>query len=239
MYRNKTFLAIIPARSGSKELSDKNIKDLLGKPLVAWSINEAVKSKFIDKLIVSTDSKKYRAIAQRYGANVPFIRPKKLATDKSPSFDLIKHAIDFFNDCQESFDYVILLQPTSPLRECIDIDTAIAKIVAHPSATALVSIHKQTHTHPEYLFRWNSSADIIQPYLKNPPMQRRQDFEELYSLNGLLFISQIDELLSRKTFFHAKTLGYPVPRWKSFEIDDAVDFLCVDALLRARKEQKI
>ena len=122
-------LAVIPARGGSKGLKNKNIKNLCGHPLIAWTIKKAKQSKYIQKVIVSTDSKKVSEISKKYGASVPFFRPKKYATDKASDFVVLKHALDFFKNKGENFDYVIMLQPTSPLRGLKDINNSIKNTI--------------------------------------------------------------------------------------------------------------
>ena len=119
---------MIPARGGSKGLKNKNIKLLNKKPLIAWSILAAKKCKLIDKIIVSTDSLKISKISKKYGAEVPFIRPKKFATDKASSFSVLKHAIEFYRNRNINFDFILMLEPTSPLREPKDIDFCINRI---------------------------------------------------------------------------------------------------------------
>jgi CMP-N,N'-diacetyllegionaminic acid synthase len=123
--KNKKIIAIIPARGGSKGLPGKNIKRLAGKPLIAWTIEQAKKSGWIDKLIVDTDDEKIAEIARKYGAEVPFLRPKELAQDKSSIYDVIFHALDWFKKIGLDFDSVALLEPTSPLRKDDDIDNAV------------------------------------------------------------------------------------------------------------------
>jgi len=122
MYKGKKILALIPARGGSKGLPGKNIKPLLGKPLIAWTIEQAKASKYVDRVVVSTDDDEIAEVAIRYGAEVPFLRPKELARDDSPTIDAILHALDFFSDKGERFDLLALLEPTSPLRDSEDID---------------------------------------------------------------------------------------------------------------------
>ena len=129
MINNKSVLGIIPARGKSKGLSRKNIVSLGRKPLIAWIIKAALKSKFIDKVIVSTDDKKIADVAKNYRAEVPFIRPSKLATDNSKTFPVIKHAINFLKSKKQNFDYVVLLEPTSPLTTNKDIDEALERLV--------------------------------------------------------------------------------------------------------------
>ena len=117
MYQGKTFLTIIPARGGSKGLPGKNIKELCGKPLIAWSIEAGLGSQYIDEVMVTTDSQEIAGVARTFGASVPFLRPDELASDTATSFDVIKHAINFYeNVLNKRFDYIVLLEPTSPLR---------------------------------------------------------------------------------------------------------------------------
>lgn len=121
-----TFLAVIPARGGSKGIPRKNIREIAGKPLIAWSIEEAKKSKYITKLILSSDDKEIIDVAKQYGCEAPFVRPKALAADETPGVDPILHAIE---QCP-GYDYVVVLQPTSPLRTVENIDGAIEMLLA-------------------------------------------------------------------------------------------------------------
>jgi CMP-N,N'-diacetyllegionaminic acid synthase len=139
MYKNKKFLAIIPARGGSKGIPNKNIMAICGKPLIAYTIEAGKKSKYIDEVVVSTDSDDIKEIAQKYGAKVPFLRPDELSNDSAKSIDLVLHAIDFYKSNNISYDYVILLQPTSPLRTFMHIDEAVEKLIKYDK-TSLVSV---------------------------------------------------------------------------------------------------
>ena len=139
MYKNKKFLAIIPARGGSKSIPNKNIMSICGKPLIAYTIEAAKQSKYIDEIIVSTDSDIIKMVAQQYGAKVPFLRPKELSNDTAKSIDVVMHVIDFYKENNISFDYVILLQPTSPLRTFKHLDDAIEKLI-ESNSTSLVSV---------------------------------------------------------------------------------------------------
>ena len=122
MYNNKKILAIIPARGGSKGLPGKNIKPLCGKPLIGWSIEQAQASEYIDEIFVSTDSSEIAAVAESFGVKVPFLRPSELATDTSPSSAFVLHTINYYRSKGHEFDYILLLEPTSPLRKKGDID---------------------------------------------------------------------------------------------------------------------
>ena len=129
MYKNKTILGIIPARGGSKGLPGKNILDIAGKPLIVWTIERAINSKYLDRVIVSTDDSEIAEISKKYGAEVPFTRPEELAEDTTPMMDVIFHALDFFKSKNMAFDYIALFEPTSPLRKINDIDNAIKQLI--------------------------------------------------------------------------------------------------------------
>ncbi len=220
----KKVLCVIPARKGSKGLRNKNIKKLNKIPLIAWSILTAKKCKLIDEIIVSTDCPKISKIAMKYGANAPFIRPKKLATDKASSFSVLKHAIDFFKKKKNYFDYIIMLEPTSPLRNSKDVDFCINKIKKE-NIESLVSVTKVVDQHPYFLYSINKK-NILRPYLKKQKKLyiRRQEVSPLYYLEGSIYISKITTLLNEKTWYHKKTQAFEVEKRKSLEIDDIDDF---------------
>ncbi len=224
MIKKKKIICLIPARKGSKGLKNKNIKLLQNVPLIAWSILAAKKSKLIDEIIVSTDSIEISKIAKRYGAKVPFLRPKKFAKDKSSSFSVIKHAIKFFEKKKVIFDYILLLEPTSPLRDPKDIDLCIKKVLRNRIET-IVSVTKVISQHPSFLYSFKNK-DYLKPYLKNSNRLylRRQDITSLYYLEGSIYFSKISTLLKEKTFNHNKTCGFKLEKWKSLEIDDIDDF---------------
>jgi len=220
----KKVLCVIPARKGSKGLRNKNIKKLNKIPLIAWSILTAKKCKLIDEIIVSTDCPKISKIAMKYGANVPFIRPKKFATDKASSFSVLKHAIDFLKKKKNYFDYIIMLEPTSPLRNSKDVDFCINKI-KKDNIESLVSVTRVVDEHPYFLYSINKK-NILRPYLKKQKKLyiRRQDVSPLYYLEGSVYISKITTLLNEKTWYHKKTQAFEVEKWRSLEIDAIDDF---------------
>lgn len=233
MYKNKTFLAIIPARSGSKGLPNKNIKDLCGKPLIAWSIEVAKKSKYLDEIMLNTNSEKIANIARKFGVNVPFLRPENLAQDTSSTFDVIKHTIEFYkNELKKEFDFIVLLEPTSPLREVCDIDNAIEILLDNNLADSIVGISKTQGQNPVFLVRKNNNGFISGYANKNMLTVRRQDIEDIYFFEGTIYISKTDVLLQKQTFYHEKTLGYEVEKFKSLEVDDIYDFVMIEALMK-------
>ena len=194
MYKGKTFLAIIPARGGSKRLPRKNILDLNGKPLIAYSIEAGLKSKYIDKVIVSSDDDEILEVSKKYGAQL-IKRPEVLASDTATTFDALKHTIDNI----EKYDYILLLQATSPLRNEKHIDEAI-ELLELKKADAIVSVCEMDHSPlwSNTLPKDNSMTGFLKDEVKN---KRSQDLERHYRLNGAIYICKTDKLLEDKTFF--------------------------------------
>ncbi len=238
MYKEKSFLAIIPARSGSKGLPGKNIKELCGKPLIAWSIEVGLKSKYIDKVMVTTDSQEIANIAKKYGANVPFLRPSNLSSDTSATFSTLEHVINHYkNKLNQEFDYVILLEPTSPLREVEDIDNAIVCLL-DSTADSIVGIAKTEDQNPAFLIE-KDSKNFIQGYEdKGMTVLRRQDIKDVYFFEGTIYVSKTKTLLNKETFYHENTIGFEVPKYKSLEIDDIDDFVMVEAVMKYKGYEK-
>lgn len=232
MYQNKTFLAIIPARGGSKGLPGKNIKKLCCKPLIAWSIEAGLRSKYLDEVMVTTDYQNIAEVSKQYGANVPFLRPDELASDTATSFDAIKHTIDYYkNELNKEFDYIVLLEPTSPLRETSDIDKAIKGLV-DSDADSIVGICRTEDQNPAFLVLKNEQNFISGYENQDMKVLRRQDIKDVYFFEGTIYISKTDTLLGKKTFYHENTMGYEVPKYKSLEIDDLDDFVMAEAIMK-------
>ena len=231
MYKNKTFLAIIPARGGSKGLPRKNIKELCGKPLIAWSIETGLSSKYIDKLMVTTDSPEIANIAEKYGANVPFLRPSYLASDTATTFDTVKHVIDFYDD---TFDYIILLEPTSPLREEGDIDNMIEKIVDSQNLFDSIISIGESHEHPSIMKKITETGQIMN-YCQSLEMKsRRQDNDTAYFPYGVAYIVKTSAFMEEKTFYTQRCNSYKVERYQCYEIDDMYDFLMIESILKCK-----
>lgn len=232
MIDGKSVLALVPARAGSKGLPDKNIRLLGGKPLLAWPIAAALAAQHVDRVIVSTDSSHYADLARSAGADVPFLRPAALASDTAPSIEFILHAVDTLAVAGEHYDYLLLLEPTSPLTEASDIDCALAALATQAAtADSIVGVSALVSTHPEFAVRVDGSGRIA-PYAAPSfgQLPRRQDIEPLYSLDGSLYASTVSALRRERGFCHARTLPYITPRHKSFEVDDLLDFICIEAI---------
>ncbi len=229
MYENKKILALIPARGGSKRLPRKNIRLLLGKPLIGWTVEQAKISTYIDRVIVSTDDKEIALVAKECGAEVPFLRPKELAADNSKSISLVLHAMDWVENNNENFDILILLQPTSPLRLVKDIDRSI-ELLFSKKADAIVSV-----CHTENCIDIESKALLVGLFKDSmSPLFAEHDKEGIsnaYKLNGAIYLAYWDFLKRHKTFYGKKTLGYLMPRIRSVDIDTRIDFASAESLL--------
>jgi N-acylneuraminate cytidylyltransferase/CMP-N,N'-diacetyllegionaminic acid synthase len=230
MYKDKKILAVIPARGGSKGLPRKNIKLFLDRPLIAWTIEATKASKYIDKTIVSTDDQNIAKVSRRYGAEIPFLRPKRLSRDSSSSEDVAIHSIEYFRNKGIDFDILILLQPTSPLRKHVDIDNAI-KTLFRKKAKAVVSVNEAVHTP-----LWTNTLPLdgcMKSFLSSKVINKnRQSLPKYFQLNGAIFISFIDNFIRKRSFYVNRTFAYIMPKERSVDIDDIIDFKLAEILLR-------
>ena len=229
MIKNKKILAIIPARGGSKGVKDKNIRLINKKPAIYWPFISAKKTKLIDEIIISSDSPKILKIAKKLKIKVPFIRPKKYATDNSSSYLVVKHAIKFYEKQKISFDYIILLEPSSPLTDSKDIKRALKKLIMNSKKyDSLVSVAFSSKYHPQYFFKKNKN--YILPIKKGINNLARQKLEKLYFIDGSLYVSKIKPYFKNKGFIGKKTTFLEMPKSKSFEIDDLLDYKIINFL---------
>lgn len=225
MLRNKTILAIIPARGGSKRLPRKNIKLLAGKPLISYAIKAARNSKYVDNIIVSTDDIETAAIATKYKAEVPFIRPPKLARDTSTTISVLQHAVRFLkkkNNYQP--DLVVLLQPTSPFVLGSDIDRAI-KTIEKTETNSCVSICDVSER-PEWMFVFNrNDKDKVTPLFKDAQkVTITQKMPKVYRVNGAVYIVKKDVLMRRNKIIDDNCSAIIMPQERSIDIDTILDF---------------
>tara|TARA_B100000795_G_C22768266_1_gene426692 strand:- start:534 stop:1241 length:708 start_codon:yes stop_codon:yes gene_type:complete len=234
MLNNKRFLAIIPARAGSKRLKNKNILNFAGHPLISWTINSSINSKYIDKTIVSTDSAVIKKIALDYGAEVPFKRPKYLSNDLATRDEVIQHAINFFNEKkQDKFDYIIYLQPTSPLRNESHIDDAI-EYMLEKNANAIVSVCKLDHP-VEWTGILPNSKDMSDFINSKNFQTRSQDFPIRHRLNGAIYIcSTINFSELNSVFLRENIYAYIMPQNVSIDIDEKNDLVVAESILKSQ-----
>jgi CMP-N,N'-diacetyllegionaminic acid synthase len=224
-------VAIIPARGGSKGLPGKNIRAVCGKPLIAWSIEKAQRSRCLDEIVVSTDDPQIAQVAREYGAAVPFLRPAALATDVASTYDVIRHAVAHYQAAGREFDYTVLLEPTSPLREDDDVDRMLAALDAQADQfDAIVSVGL-VNEHPSVMKRLNGPR--LEPF--HPDLEqaaRRQDRTHAYFPFGVAYIAKTTALLQQNTFYMQRCLAFTIKRYQNYEIDDLYDLLCVESVMR-------
>lgn len=215
----KSILAIIPARGGSKGVPRKNIRDFAGKPLIAWTIEEAKKSKYIDRTIISSDDDEIIDVAKKYGGDAPFKRPAELARDDSPGIDAIIHAMEQF----PQYDLIMMLQVTSPLRRVEDIDGCIEHFMKYDQGSACVSI-SVAEQNPYWMY-FLDKTNKLNPILKTEDnLYQRQKLPVVYVLNGAVYIAARDFILKNRAFVAKETIGYEMPMERSIDIDNEMDF---------------
>ncbi|MFA5974901.1 MAG: acylneuraminate cytidylyltransferase family protein [Elusimicrobiota bacterium] len=235
--RSPIILAIIPARGGSKGIPHKNIKRLIGKPLLQYSIEAARKSRRLTDYMVSTDSRSIRAIALKLRCPTPFLRPHRLATDRASTLSVLQHAALFFERRTGlKVDAVMSLQPTAPLRTPEDIDRCIGLLQKYPRADSVVSFYVADNAHPNYMYV--TTGPYVKPLLgkKATPFQRRQEFKPVLVRNGAIYLVRRHILFGASSLVGNKIIPYLMPRERSINIDHPFDFQLAAILLRARHD---
>lgn len=217
-------LGLIPARGGSKGIPRKNIKLLGGRPLIEWTIEAALQARSLAAVVVSTDDDEIAAVARRAGADVPFVRPERLARDDTPGVDLVLHALEELPE----FDAVVMLQPTSPFRSAADVDacTALAQRLHAPAAVSVTAPAK----HPYWMYRLDE-RQRLQPLLDTPLIPRRQDLPKVYALNGALYYAEASWLRQTRSFISTDTIAYVMPPERSHDLDLPTDWRVAEFLL--------
>lgn len=221
-------LAVILARSGSKGLKDKNIKELAGKPLLAYTVEAAIESGKYDIVHVSTDSELYADIAKKYGADVPFLRDEELAGDKSSSWDALRFVVTEYEKLGKSFDTVTLLQPTSPLRDANDIQNAF-DIYESKNATAVVSVCEVDHS--PLVCNTLPEDGSLYGFIDLNKVGRRQDMKPYYRINGAIYIQKTNLLMDNTSIYSEGSYAYVMDKRHSVDIDDEVDFTIAQAII--------
>lgn len=231
MINQERVLAIIPARGGSKGLPRKNLAEFCGKPLIAWSILSALNSKLIDDVVVSTDDLQIANIAMNFGASVPFIRPSELASDDSKTIDVVKHALEFLEKLGKTFEYIVLVEPTSPIRATNDLDAMITKLQDKAlEFDGLVSIGEVKH-HPNLLKIIDGNtlkrfSDLL------PNTTRRQDDSKVYFPFGVGYVVKVNALKKENTFYTNRCTYFKLQPLQCVEIDDANDLRIAEMFMK-------
>lgn len=227
MHKGKRIIAIIPARSGSKGLPDKNIKELNGKPLVAYSIEAAIKSNVFDYIIVSTNSEKYAQISKKFGAHVPFLRSSENSTDTASPWNV---CIEVLNSLKEKFDIVVLLQPTSPLRTSKNIKEAL-DLFFEKNADVVTSVTKVPHP-LEWYNHLPESQSLYNFEKHENKNKRRQDFKPAYKMNGAIYIFKSGLLETDFDLCCKNSYAYIMDEEKSVDIDSELDFITTESIIK-------
>jgi len=229
--KNKTFLAVIPARGGSKRIPNKNVIELNGKPLIAWTIEAAKKSKYIDEIILSTDSEKIAKIASKYRINIPFIRPTNLSSDKARSIDVLIHAVNSMKENNKNYDFTLMLQPTSPLRDNNHIDESI-EYLFEKKANSIIGVTKLNHP-IEWANKLPQDFSMKNFFDQNNIIKRSQDYDASYLVNGAIYIIKNSILLEeKKLFLNENCYAYEMDISKSIDIDTKQDLKMAEVLLK-------
>lgn len=224
MIGKERLLAVIPARGGSKGVPRKNVRIVGGLPLIAWTLKAAGESRFVDTTIVSTDDEEIATVARAHGGDVPFVRPAQLASDQAPTMDVVLDALQRF----PGYQWVLLLQPTSPLRQAADIDAAIERCVA-TGAPSCVSVCAAQES-PYWMYTVADGGQM-RPLIAQTTHTRRQDLPPVYSLNGAIYLARVDWLQREHAFVRPDTIAYEMPFERSLDIDTESDLLQLQTLL--------
>ncbi len=229
MIGSSRVLALVPARGGSKGVPRKNIRIIGGKPMIAWTIEAARGSCYIDRLVLSSDDQAIIDVAVECGCEAPFVRPAELASDEADAMSVIRHAIAML---PEQFEYLVLLQPTSPMRLTQDIDAAIERCVGR-GAPACVSICEAEKS-PFWMLELDAQGTVYPLFPADQIPHRRQDARAIFALNGAVYVGRTDHLRLGGTFLALGAIGYPMPKERSLDVDTELDLAIVDFLLNRR-----
>jgi N-acylneuraminate cytidylyltransferase len=226
MKNNQAILALIPARGGSERVINKNIKLLCGKPLVAYSIQAALKSEFVNRVVVSTDNEKIASVAGEYGAEVPFLRPDEISDKNSTEFQFLQHALEWLKKNEQyQPDLIVLLYPTSPFRTTESIDKAIKTISRYPDADSLRSI-KKCSEHPYKM--WTRQHDYIHPFVHSDNNEMHtfpyQKLPEVYIQNASIYIIRPNTILEKKSPIGDQVIPFVMNEYESIDINNPIDF---------------
>lgn len=234
MISGERVLALVPARGGSKGIPRKNVRVLAGKPLIAWAIEAGLGSRYVDDVVVSTEDAEISTVARASGARVPCLRPEKLASDTAGSVDVALHMVDWIrrNEGGE-YGWLLLLQPTSPLRTSGDIDRAVEAMLS--SGGRSVVSFSAAFSNPHWMVTRRENNRYRQAFPLQAEASRRQDLPGYYEYNGAIYLSRVDALERNRTFEDDDTVLFEMDRRSSIDIDDETDWVFAEALLAGKR----
>lgn len=235
----KNVLCVITARGGSKGLPGKNIKELDGKPLIAYSIEQAKESQLITHSIVSTNDKEIAEVSKKWGGDVPFMRPDELAQDDTPHVPALEHALLFMESkLGIMFDAIVTFQPTSPFRTVDDVDGTIQKLFDTPEATSSVSIcEMDSHEHP--MKAKKLEGGLVVPYFEAESSSVRQELPTAYKRSSAVYVSRRDTLMEKKDLYGDFIVGHIVPTDRSIDIDTQKDWIITEWMLKELQKKRM
>lgn len=237
MYKGYRILAVVTARGGSKGLPGKNIKALNGKPLIAWTIEQINSSELIDDYVISTDSPAIAEVSESCGAHVPELRPDYLSTDSASSMDVLKYIIENEENKGRTYDYVLLLEPTSPLRKRGDLDNMIRLAGDNPDRDGVISVGRVQLEHP-LIVKKISDEGVIVPYIEKPSgVYQRQQHDEALFPYGVGYLIKVSTFKEKHTIYTSNILPYYIERWQNYEIDDIYDFKCIETVMQMESDK--
>jgi len=230
-------IGVIPARGGSVGVPLKNIRQLGGKPLISYTIEAAIKSNALDRIIVSTDHKEIASVSEKYGAEVPFVRPADISEDVETEL-VLQHAVDFLEKEGIAIKGVVLLQPTSPFRKSDTIKKCVEVFLKNPDADSVVTVNNVEGFRPEWMLSVNEDKKITPfatPFkLNGRPVIKliaRQDFPELYKQNGVVYVTDRDLLMNESLVIGPSAYAEIIPESETFDIDTETDLLIAEAII--------
>ena len=231
MIKKNRVIAVIPARAGSKTIIDKNVTLLAGKELIGWTIEAAKSSKYIDRVIVSTDGKKISEVANRFGAEV-YVRPKHLSQDSSLVIDCLRNLISRLKREKETANYLILLEPTSPLRNTKDIDLSIEKLLDFDSVATFCNAELNPHR------AWKIKGNTVEPFINGAiPWLPRQQLPEAFQLNGAVYGFRIDKLpIDGQSIIFGNIAAIKMPIERSIDIDSMIHLKMAEHIIRGKND---
>lgn len=234
--QGRSVLALVPARGGSKGLPRKNVLPLGGKPLIAWSVEAARRSALVDRVVVSSDDEEILGAARAAGAEVPFVRPAALAADDSSTLDVVLHALDNLAAAGQAFDYLVLLQPTSPLRQTEDIDGCLHRCrqLQAPSCVSVTAPDKS----PFWMYTEDDRHRLVPLLPDGERASQRQQLPPVVALNGAVYVSGVTALRASRAFVTAETVAWHMPRERAVDIDTALDLAIAELLLKSKPKER-
>jgi len=235
MLNNYKIVCVIPARGGSKGVPRKNIRNLAGKPLIGYAIEQSQQSQYIDRTIVSTEDMEIAAVSKHYGAELPFVRPVDLADDHTSTIDVLLHSINWLEENEKyDFQILVLLHATTPLRSVKDIDLSIEKLI-ETNAENVFSV-TEAHRNPYFnMVEINNDGQVM--LVKKGDFNTRQSAPIVYDMNSSIYVWWKDILKEKKKIILERTEVYVMPKNRSVDIDDSIDFTMAEVLLKERIER--